>query len=148
MDTIKEMQELIDENKEDLPNSLYLNLSNKLLKCYKEEEEQELKDEVYCEVQYVYNKIDGKNEQNCHHIRLSVRKQIVKLNRTQYLDCLRHISIHGYTCHIWLGDNTLFNLNYEKMLYIPVVETENSVGESDITLFFDTDTIILNIKEL
>ena len=85
---------LIDENKEDIPEGLYLNLCN-LLKKQNEEEEKEDKEDKFYKVTYLYSS-PSQQTSNTWEMNLCSSNEILKLSEFQHRTIKQNMITNGY----------------------------------------------------
>jgi hypothetical protein len=78
MSTLSKIQELIDDKKEDISNSVYLSLCNDMKKLF--EEDIEKKDNKFYEVKFLFTKFGSGNDMNNFVSGIGVYKQVIQLN--------------------------------------------------------------------
>ena len=84
---------LVDENKDDIPNGLYLNLCN-LLKKQNEEEE---KEDRFYKVTYLYSFPSQAQTSSFWDMNLRVGNEILKLSEPEYRNLQDEITNKGYS---------------------------------------------------
>ena len=83
---------LIDENKDDIPNGLYLNLCNLL----KKQNEEEGKEDRFYKVTYLYSS-PGQKSEPFWDMYLRVGNEILKLSEPEYRNLQDEITNKGYS---------------------------------------------------
>ena len=85
---------LIDENKDDIPNGLYLNLCNLL----KKQNEEEGKEDRFYKVTYLYSS-PSQQTSSFWDMNLCVSNEILKLSEPEYRNLQDEITNKGYSYH-------------------------------------------------
>jgi len=83
---------LIDENKDDIPNGLYLNLCNLL----KKQNEEEGKEDRFYKVTYLYSS-PGQKSEPFWDMYLRVGNEILKLSEYEYLNLQEDLTNKGHS---------------------------------------------------
>jgi len=93
--TSTKLMSLLDENKEEIPDGVYLQMANLLKEQHTEEEEkkEERKSEyVFVEIEYYYPEAEESNDEAFYDIRIRKESEIVRMERVmynRYLDGIR-----------------------------------------------------------
>lgn len=156
MSTTAQIQSLLDENKEQIGNGLYLTLCNKM----KEINEQECIDQgnTLYEVTYIYVKIDTDSNVNDLKSRLIKNTQIIQLtnNEFEYINSKIENGNCNYNSTCEHHKNIFTKLNYNKNIIhhfhptFDMTESEdeyNEISYLSIASLVTQDCIIINIEE-
>ena len=133
------LMELMDENKEEIPNGLYLQFSNILKEKNKEEEEGK---SIYIEIEYVYSEIVSRG-MHPNSVILCSEKSIIRLTTSEYALFIREFK---KTKMYWLKEKIC---RYENLSHNHRVEECDQCEEmTEITEDIINDIIFIGYEML
>ena len=131
---------LIDENKDDIPNGLYLNLCNLL----KKQNEEEGKEDKFYKVTYLYSS-PSQQTSSFWDMNLCVSNEILKLSEPEYRNLQDEITNKGYSYHRGEGVDRLLQSGICHS-YVRTINCNECDEEVEATISLFSRCCIVSIK--
>jgi hypothetical protein len=135
MTTTTNIMGFLDENKDDIPEGLYLKFCN-LLK--KENEEEHKEESRFYNVKYIYTECDPHRDGIGFNMRMCQGEQIIKLENSEYDEIKDTLTIKK------ISSRYAYKINFHNHMFTHAV---NTCDEGDLLITMVSNVMMIDIEE-